>query len=296
MKILLASDASNGSQQAIDQLLRLPLPADCELLILNVIEDPGFPPLEEPGQELALDEVRQLVVADAESLLLQARARFAETGWQVESHHMTGHSAQSIIETAEASAIDLIVLGAAHEPLPNRLGKTATAVLKHAPCSVFIARDNHREDAGQELQPLNILLAFDGSAPSCFAVNTLAELPLDDRVEITLMTVLTVATTFYRHDILERMSASWQSHKLAQEKALAKAGDTVRRATANVTTRMIDGGSDASDELLQATEILGADIVMAGHTGKNAVKRFLFGSVAWKLCLYAPCSVWIARN
>lgn len=296
MKILLASDASNGSQQAIHQLLRLPLPADCELLILNVIEDPGFPPIEEPSQELALDELRQLVVADAENHLRQVRAQFEHSGWQVECRHVAGHSAQSIIESAEASAIDLIVLGAAHDPLPNRLGKTATEVLKHAPCSVFIARGIPGGDASREFQPLNILLAFDGSAPSCFAVNTLAELPLEDRVEVTLMTVLTVATTFYRHDILERMSASWQSHKLAQEKALAKAGETLREATANVTTRLIDGGSDASDELLQASEILGADIVMAGHTGKNAVKRFLFGSVAWKLCLYAPCSVWIARN
>ncbi|SDX20062.1 hypothetical protein [Marinobacter mobilis] len=43
---------------------------------------------------------------------------------------------------------------------------------------------------------------------------------------------------------------------------------------------------DAADERLRATELPGVNIEMVGHSGQNTVKRILFGSATWKLCVY----------
>ena len=70
----------------------------------------------------------------------------------------------------------------------------------------------------------------------------------------------------------------------------------LRKAGPNVSGRLLEGGPDASEEILSAASIVGADVVVVGHTGKTRVKQFLLGSVSSELMESAPCSVWLIKE
>ncbi len=61
---------------------------------------------------------------------------------EVQQHVATGSVYRGILATAEANAIDLIVL-ASHRPEMKDylLGANASRVVRHAQCSVFVVRD-----------------------------------------------------------------------------------------------------------------------------------------------------------
>lgn len=55
---------------------------------------------------------------------------------------ITGHSARSIIDYADASAVDCIVMGSHKPGLSDYfLGSTAARVVRHASCAVHVHRD-----------------------------------------------------------------------------------------------------------------------------------------------------------
>ena len=78
----------------------------------------------------------------ADGCLEQAAARLRSDGVQVETHCMPGDAADALIDVAEATEADLIVVGSKGMRGGRRflLGNVPNKVSHHAPCSVMIVR------------------------------------------------------------------------------------------------------------------------------------------------------------
>ena len=148
MKILLAIDGSPCSETAVAEVARRPWPDDSQLRIISVVEPPGALTAEPyMGVGGYFEEVERLKKQQAEEILAQASevlragAGTAQLGLATEA--LTGSPKRTIVEEAEAWGADLIVVGS-HRPTMATylLGSNATAIVRHAKCSVLVLRND----------------------------------------------------------------------------------------------------------------------------------------------------------
>jgi len=292
MTILLATDGSEGADQAVEFLTRLPRSWATEVLVVHVIERVPFSSESEiePDELEALVAIQAQLHTEANEIVQRTFRRLEDAGAAVRTMIRTGEPTTEILEAAETSKADQIVLGASGVGARERLGRTARRVLKHANVGVVVTRALESEQG-----ELGVLLAFDGSDASRGAVE-LARGLLTETTRVTLLSVLTVATSLYRFDIAERMSATWRTHKEKLERELEEVADDLRTISPNVETRILDGGTDAADEILDATRLLRPDVTIVGRSGKGAFRKWVLGSVSEALAEFAPCSVWVAAH
>lgn len=288
MHILLAIDGSPFSAAAGDLLRRMPMPSTPELTLLTVVDklDDADPEARQEWQQTLRDSAQQLLTQEAE--------RFTAVGWTPHTLLREGHAAHEIVEAAGELAADLIAVGSRGLGGVKRflLGSVSEKVMAYALCSVLIARQP--QDRDPEDTALRLLLAFDGSPTATAAVETIAALPLQAHTHIRITTVMELLT-YYRMDIVQTTSPSWQAKKQAAQADLERAAQVLRQATPNVSVELREG-DDISQELLDAATAFRVDLIVMGHKGKSGLERFLLGSVANRVVHHAPCSVWIMRQ
>lgn len=304
MKILLATDGSLHAQAARELLKRLPLPAPIELTIMTVLsqERPVY-----PDEMMLNDEVQGLLqqwrAAErraAQQRLAGEAAACVKKGWTVATRVDEGHIAQQIMATADALDIDLIAVGARGLSAVQRflLGSVSEKVMRHAPCSVLIARTVDEQKAVAAVTrpdtAMRILLAYDASPAAQAALDMLAGWPLPRQTQIHLITVLTLIT-YYRMDILQQLSAEWQEERRTAQAELERAADRLRCATTHLTTELQEG-LDAGQLIISAAADFNASLVMLGQRGKSRIEHFVLGSVASRVVHHAPCSVLLVRQ
>jgi nucleotide-binding universal stress UspA family protein len=310
MHILLATDGSRFSQAAGNLLMRLPWPATRALTVLSVVDKPEWlSSREKRTEDDRLHEGQQLrqgLRQETQRLLAQEAERFAAMGWAPQTLVREGHAAHEIVSVAEELRTNVIVVGSRGLGRVKRflLGSVSQHVMTYAPCSVLIARqpddcesspeDRATAPAGESDTPLRVLLAYDGSPMAKMAVETLASLALDDRTHILVTTVMALMT-YYRMDILQTMSSSWQAEKQAAQDCLEHIAQRLRPMTPNVTVQLRNS-DDTSQEILEAAHAFDANLIMVGHKGKSGIERLLLGSVASRVVHHAPCSVWVIRG
>jgi nucleotide-binding universal stress UspA family protein len=299
MKIISAVDGSPHASAAATLLSRIPFPGDTEVVVVNVLEDVYESAY---GKHLGslvretLDEDRR---ESAKTLLKKESARLSKKFASVREELLVGHAAREITALAASENADLVTLGARGMNALERflLGSTSEKIVRHAPCSVLVARDSsHAKSVSKtDQQPLRILVACDGSSATNESIETLAQLPLSESAEVMLLSVHSLVTSF-RADILQKMSAEWRREaELARVALDAAAKQLAAAGIRNVSTR-VEEASDVASEILQVAEHWHADIVMAGSNGKGAVDSFLLGSVSRRLIRHAEGSVWIVRG
>lgn len=144
MRILLATDGSEWSDAALDELIERPWPGGSEVCVLSVANPP--PVLEEPfllgasiyGQ--LLEEEQQRAARDAARAV--ARIHERAPGLAVAARTLVGSPQVAVLEEAERFGADLILVGSHGRGAAARflLGSVSNAVALHAPCSVEIVR------------------------------------------------------------------------------------------------------------------------------------------------------------
>lgn len=133
-KILLAYDGSDESRRALRYAKRLG--AGDSVIVLTVatklIEAPSTEAFTEPGHDpehlrQALDEVREII---------------GGAGVEAEYISVIGNPAAEILNTAEARAVELIVVGrrGLHTVARFLLGSVADRVVQHATCDVLVVQ------------------------------------------------------------------------------------------------------------------------------------------------------------
>ncbi len=299
MKILLATDGSESARAAADCLLLFPFPRDSEVTVLTVIDRHVFKDEDLRGaneeQRGALQETEKIVQDEARELIEHEAERLRKAGWSASSELQIGYPAEEIVRVAEQLGSDCVIVGSHGMSGIKRflLGSVSDHVLQYAPCSVLIVKkhDLHCAETGK---PLRMLLSYDDSAPARTAVEFCASLSLDEQTEVTALTVLPLIK-LYRQDIRQRLSWLWLEKKKQALAALEGVAEKIGHTTPHVETQLREA-ADVSDEILHAATELNSDLIVLGHKGKGAFKKFLLGSTTSRIARHAICSVLAVRK
>ena len=145
--VVLGLDGSACSAFAAEWLQRSPLFPAAEIRVVTVLPLATAPTtvsgitLVPPLME-ELQSIEQQSHRDAEEWLDKTAERFSESGRQVVKLLKRGHPAAGLLEEAEEVRADLIVVGSHGHSALDRflLGSVSEHVLRHAPCSVLVAK------------------------------------------------------------------------------------------------------------------------------------------------------------
>src|ERR1051325_4870645 len=143
MKIILATDGSPCSDTAVNELARMPLPADTQVRVISVVEPPA-PLVAEPYMGVVgyFEEVERVSRQHALEVVEQAAARLRASqgsSVQVSTDVIKGSPKRAIVEEADEWTADLVVVGSHGYKSWERmlLGSVSQAVAAHARCSVL---------------------------------------------------------------------------------------------------------------------------------------------------------------
>lgn len=150
MRVLLAVDGSNESNEAVAEVARRPWPKGTVIRVVSVLE---MPPLALFGVPAAyLKDLTDPIASHAQGAVDTATQILIETfkeSVDVYGDVLKGSPKRVIPEEAERWRADLIVLGAqGHGAWENfLLGSVSQSILMHAKCSVEVVRSRKRDQS-----------------------------------------------------------------------------------------------------------------------------------------------------
>src|SRR6266508_1517917 len=146
MRILVATDGSEYSEAAVDEIAQRPFPKGSQVRVLSVFEVPAFP-IAVPWAGVDFDDEVQKQAQIQASKAVKAAARKLRAGQEgarlkASTKVVAGSPKQAILDEADAFKADLIVLGSHGQGKIERflLGSVSLVVVTHAKCSVEIVR------------------------------------------------------------------------------------------------------------------------------------------------------------
>lgn len=145
-EVLVATDGSEHASRAVELAGTLPLSEGTRITLVHVARpyrpSPGLLPREREAFQAAAEEARVRQEEHATELLNAAKERLAAAGRQAQTEARFGDPAAEILSVAEERQADLILCGPRGVSLIEGLlmGSVADRLVKHAPCSVLIAR------------------------------------------------------------------------------------------------------------------------------------------------------------
>ena len=141
MRILLAVDGSQRSNEAALVLAHFATPAD--VIILNVLE---VPDLAYQSRWLRMKDLPQIVEKemreDAQDILQKVTAHVSSEGRSLSPQIEQGKAAEVILNSATQANVDLIVMGARGQNRLSELvfGSVSHRVMTHAPCPTLVVK------------------------------------------------------------------------------------------------------------------------------------------------------------
>ena len=147
MKILVATDGTEHSREALDVALFLNLSDGDEIKIISVV-DMAIPPAVDlyGGFLPPTGEFEAAVSANLEKIVEESsqhlKNKILNDKIQISTEILSGSPESRIVETAEEMNADLIIVGSHGYNRWERLllGSVSDSVVHHAPCSVLVVR------------------------------------------------------------------------------------------------------------------------------------------------------------
>jgi nucleotide-binding universal stress UspA family protein len=199
-----------------------------------------------------------------------------------------GDVVAEIVRQAEQRRAALVAVGGhVHHGRPLLLGDSADRVLRHAHCSVLVARPHpptRRVVVGIDGSPLSLTAL---ALAAAWARRAEAQLTLLDSIEPRMKPILSMANFGADDGFVEReyTDARAESDRLLREALARVDADGERRISEAEPARAI----------LDAATALDADLIAVGATGTTALARVTLGRVGEKVARHASCSVLVAR-
>jgi len=290
MRLVLAVDASPDSRNAAQVIRHMTEPPVLD--VLNVVDEDALkhayisPTIPADYLEMYRREVTEV----AEQVLHEMKAELESQCRHIRLIADSGDAAESIIQTAEESHAELIIIGQrGMTGTPSfLLGGVSQKVSTYAPCSVLVVKE--------PIAKLErILVAVDGSEAGHKAVEFLARCPFKGPVQVMVVTVWPSGRSGAWGIPLGKPGRS-EVQQVVEEKGEELLRNIARECaceTYRVTTELLHG--DPAFAILDAAVRHQAQIVVIGSRGMKAIKRFLLGSVSAKVLVHATCSVLIVR-
>jgi len=294
MKLLLPTDGSDYSEGAARFLAHLALTGDDKVTVLHVISWVPFADDVE-SHYASLKQIKQDIapkILDSTVNILKAMPA------KVSMESMEGYPDRSIVEVADTSDVDLIVMGARGLKGIKQLivGSVTRAVAINSSRPVLVIKPPQFEAPAKT----KILFATDGSDYANATGKFLASMPFHRDSEITVLNVVWSATAdiperLYlemgekiKEDVARARAAEYE----ASEKILEPALKYLKERFTNVNGLTKVG--DPSIEILSAAEALKTDIIVMGCRGLKGLKGIL-GSVSRNIIRHSKCSVLIGK-
>lgn len=291
-KILFPTDFSPGSADAMRVAVRMARDAKAKLVVAHAWQIPALAFGSEPFS--IAPALMQTMSDDAKRALTGVVDELKKQGVEATGTMPTGVSWSRLVEIADDDPeIELIVMGTHGRTGLKRvvLGSVAEKVVRHAPCSVLVAR---ARGTGEPAPFTDVLVPVDFSVSSHVAVDRAAQLVRPGGSGITLLHVIEapVAVNGEVFD-LSFMRELDQASTAALDDIAKK---LERKVDVPVKTRVRVGYAGGQILSVLDHEPAAYDLVVMGSHGRTGLKRALLGSVAEKVVRHAHCSVMIARD
>jgi len=146
-RVLLATDGSRYSEATVQVLLDLPLPRQCEVIVMTALQSHlaawvKTPTLDFQTNQELLSRLQEAEKNEAQKITTKAEKQFQTKGYRTASVVIEGGAAESILTATKEYKPDIIALGSRGlsgiESL--FLGGVAERVARYANCSVLIGR------------------------------------------------------------------------------------------------------------------------------------------------------------
>ena len=278
-KILVAVDGSDSGKNAFRQACRVARDDKSWITVLTAI-----PLFEDQFDVLSMKEkVSRTLREEGEKILAEMKKIAEEEDAFIKPMLKEGSPFEMILDTAEESNYDLIVMGRrGHSNIERALvGSVTASVIAHSSRDVLVIPKD------TTLGWKNILLPTDGSRYSDVATDKAIDLAHSYGSDIMAVSIVDVTEEFYTEapDAVEELI----------RKAKRFVEDIKKRANGlNIHTLVKEGETYEVITNLARESI--SDVIVMGSHGRTGVKRFLIGNVAEKVIGYAPCPVLITKG
>ena len=290
MKVLAAVDFGDSSLEALRQARALAHDLGGSLAVCHVLPALHDPTAAFPGRDLTRPVDSSNEDASARKALLE-HAR-SQLGLELTEVFIERGSAYAeIVRCAERIRADFVVIGShGRSGLSHAfLGSVAERVVRHAHCSVLVARTF----AGSKV----VLVATDLSEPSLPALTAASAAAKRSGARLVAVTVLEppsgAASPFF--GIVGALPAvpPAELQQEVRDALRSSLEQTLEQAGAVGEARVLEGSP--SSEIAACAEELGAELVVLGTHGRTGLARLALGSVAEAVIRNVNCSALAIR-
>ncbi len=279
MRVLVATDLSDAADVALREGAALaPTPQDAFAVIH------ALPPLALIKQWLPLlgEDAAKLPARAAQAV----RARMHNVvGDRAEVFIEQAFDYPAILRRAETWRADVIVVGShGRSGLSRAFGSVAERVLRHAHCSVLVARPSVARGW--------VLAATDLSEPSFHAITVAAAEARRRGARLEVVHAQGFREVEARY-LLELGTPSVTPTPMVFDVATRELSECVTRLHVDAVCKVVD--RPEATAIVNEAETLGAELVVVGAKGRTGLNLLALGSVAEIVARAAPCSVLVVR-
>lgn len=272
-RILLATDFSGSSDEAVNWAIDIGKKFKSEVVLLHVISN-----------DYDLSLVTNMVRKAATDQLSIIRDRFALADVKTTQPIIRiGKTCDVIVQVSEEKDVNLIVMGSGEKGSEDRfqLGTTTEKVIRKADKPVWVAK----KDCGDRIA--KILCPVDFSDSSRRALDNAIHLSRKFKAHLYVLNIVApVPVDIARLKIdVETVEQSVATEQLA---AFEKFFDDFEFT--GVEWSSMDRMGDPAHEILRCIDEVDADLLIMGTHGRKGINRFFMGSVTEKVIREVPCS------
>lgn len=293
-RVLVATDFSKASENALDHAALIALKNDAALHVLHVRVPFPNSSIDAMARDFPDPERLQAVLERfAHDQMEEVALRF---NVPVTKHVMSAFDpAQAIADYAQEQDIDLVVVGThGRGPVGHFfLGSVAERTIRQCPVSV-LAVGGGEAHALEQSSYRKVLVPIDFSVPSTRALAHGAAVARQHGARLLALHVVERVPHpgFYFSDQESILGSSEQFHKRLRSALTALTEESSPELRADILV----GEGRAYKKICEVARERGVDLIVMGAHGLGAIERLLLGSVTERVVRQAPCPVLIDKS
>jgi nucleotide-binding universal stress UspA family protein len=296
-KILLPTDFSDFSNQAMEQALAWAAHFGAELHLLHVVTvhnyDPFNPDMGFPEVNIA-GSLQQTAERQMEQIATMSR----DEGPEVTQEIRTGFSPwNEIVTVAAEQNTDLIIMATHGRRGLEKLflGSTAEKVLEHTPCPVLLLRPDQQGAMGKPSEIESIILPSDFSEAAGDAAPLAFELAQSCLSRLTLFHCVEqeVPPPYYAAGITSIFELNDEVLSVARQHLAKLIPDSLAD---KLDHDFVIREGRSAHELVQFARESGADLIVMATHGYTGLEQVLLGSTTDRVVRNAACPVLVVRS
>lgn len=282
--VVVPTDFSEGSQQALERALRLPLGPKSKVTLLHVVPD------DIPGV------LRKEAITEAERSLEKQLARVhglamerGLTPRQFVMDVVEGDGVEQILKRAHTVEADVICMGRhgrtmATSLLELHIGSTAKSVVKRGDVPVLIVRTAPKAAYLRALVSVDLTLA----SPKLLKA---ARPYVEEAQEVELLHASSVP---YEDYVVVSGEKAEEFREDAFRAATRDLKALITKTGFRAETKVV--GGDARLLIIEEAKLRKAELIVVGTHGRRGVRKLILGSVAEWVMTHAQCDVLVTRG